>query len=80
LQLGTIKRCIKLYPNPGEMVLTPFGGIGSEAYMALKLGRKAALIELKPEYFKEAIENMKKAKQMTATPDLFSLDTNNGVS
>jgi DNA modification methylase len=72
LQLGTIERCIKLYSNPGEMVLTPFGGIGSEAYMALKLGRRAMLIELKPEYFKVAIENMKKAKQMTATPDLFS--------
>ena len=73
LQLGTIERCIKLYSNPGEMVLTPFGGIGSEAYMALKLGRRATLIELKPEYFKVAIENMKKAKQMTATPDLFSI-------
>jgi hypothetical protein len=57
LQLGTIERCIKLYSNPGEMVLTPFGGIGSEAYMALKLGRKATLIELKPEYYKVAVSN-----------------------
>jgi DNA modification methylase len=61
LQLGTIERCIKLYSNPKEMVLTPFGGIGSEAYMALKLGRKATLIELKPEYFKVAVSNMQKA-------------------
>jgi len=61
LQLGTIERCIKLYSNPGEMVLTPFGGIGSEAYMAIKLGRKATLIELKPEYFEVAVKNLQKA-------------------
>jgi len=59
LQLGTIERCIKLYSNPGEMILTPFGGIGSEAYMAIKLGRKATLIELKPEYYKVAVDNLK---------------------
>jgi DNA modification methylase len=62
LQLGTIERCIKLYSNPGEMVLTPFGGIGSEAYMALKLGRRATLIELKPEYFDVAVKNLKQAE------------------
>ena len=58
LQLGTIERCVKLYSNPGEMVLTPFGGIGSEAYTALKFGRKATLLELKPEYFNVAVKNM----------------------
>jgi DNA modification methylase len=42
------------------MVLTPFGGIGSEAYMALKLGRKTTLIELKPEYFTVACKNLTK--------------------
>lgn len=62
LQLGTIERCIKLYSNPGEMVLTPFGGIGSEAYMAVKLGRKATLIELKPEYFEVAVKNLRQAE------------------
>ncbi|HAS92845.1 MAG TPA: hypothetical protein DCS12_11690 [Clostridiales bacterium] len=70
LQLGTIERCIKLYSNPNERVLTPFGGIGSEAYMALKLGRKATLIELKPEYFKVAVKNMESAK--TQKQDLFN--------
>jgi DNA modification methylase len=59
LQLGTIERCIKLYSNPGETILTPFGGIGSEAYMAIKLGRKAVLCELKPEYFEVAVKNLK---------------------
>ncbi len=70
LQLGTIERCIKLYSNPGEMVLTPFGGIGSEAYMALKLGRKATLIELKPEYFKVAVSNLNAVTALKK--DLFS--------
>lgn len=73
LQLGTIERCIKLYSNPGEMVLTPFGGIGSEAYMALKLGRKATLIELKSEYFNIAISNIRKAESMSNDRTLFSL-------
>ena len=58
LQLGTIERCIKLYSNPHETVLTPFMGIGSEAYMALKLGRKAIGIELKPEYYGVACKNL----------------------
>ena len=58
LQLGTIERCIKLYSNPGETVLTPFGGIGSEGYQAVKFGRKAKLIELKPEYFDVLVRNM----------------------
>lgn len=71
LQLGTIERCIKLYSNPGEMVLTPFGGIGSEAYMALKLGREATLIELKPEYYKVAIANLESVTMSKA--DLFSI-------
>jgi len=70
LQLGTIERCIKLYSNPNETILTPFGGIGSEAYMALKLGRKAILIELKPEYFEVAVKNLKQAESQKQ--DLFS--------
>ncbi len=70
LQLGTIERCIKLYSNPNETILTPFGGIGSEAYMAIKLGRKAILIELKPEYFNVAINNLKQAESIKK--DLFS--------
>jgi DNA modification methylase len=73
LQLGTIERCIKLYSNPGEMVLTPFGGIGSEAYMALKLGRRATLIELKPEYFKVAVDNMRNAANEGNNRTLFNM-------
>ena len=59
LQLGTIERCIKLYSNPNETVLTPFMGIGSEAYMAVKLGRKAIGIELKRSYFDTAVQNLR---------------------
>jgi DNA modification methylase len=58
LQLGTIERCVKLYSNPNETVLTPFMGIGSEAFMAVKLGRKAIGIELKESYYKIAVQNL----------------------
>lgn len=72
LQLGTIERCIKLYSNPGETILTPFGGIGSEGYQAVKFGRKAILIELKPSYFRILVENMKKIEHESNKPDLFT--------
>jgi DNA modification methylase len=62
LQLGTIERCIKLWSNPRETVLTPFGGIGSEAYQAIRLNRKALLIELKPSYFRIAVQNLRGAE------------------
>jgi len=72
LQLGTIERCIKLYSNPKETILTPFMGIGSEAYQAVKLGRKAIGIELKPEYFKVACDNLRKAENELQVTDMFS--------
>lgn len=75
LQLGTIERCIKLYSNPGETVLTPFMGIGSEAYQAIKFGRKAVGIELKPSYFRIAAKNMEKAEIEAASPTLFDFIT-----
>ena len=67
LQLGTIERCIKLYSNPGETVLTPFMGIGSEAYMALKLKRKAVGIELKESYYNVALKNLRTAAASNMT-------------
>ena len=63
LQLGTIERCIKLYSNPGETILTPFGRIGSEAYQALKFNRKAILVELKKSYYDIAVKNLIRAEQ-----------------
>lgn len=71
LQLETIERCIKLYSNPGETVLTPFMGIGSEAFTAMKLGRKAIGIELKQSYYRIAVQNLKSVE--SSNVDLFSL-------
>ena len=61
LQLEVIRRCIKLYSNPGEVVLSPFAGIGSEGYEAIKAGRKFVGIELKQEYWKTAQSNLESA-------------------
>lgn len=72
LQLGTIERCIKLYSNPGETVLTPFMGIGSEAYQAIRFGRKAIGIELKESYYRIACKNLKDAEVRYKSKDLFS--------
>lgn len=58
LQLDVIDRCVDLWSNPGEVVLTPFMGVGSEVYSPVSLGRKAIGVELKDSYFKQAIRNM----------------------
>lgn len=65
LQLGTIERCIRLWSNPGELIFSPFGGIGSEAYQAIKLGRKALICELKPRYAEVAARNCRRAETET---------------
>jgi DNA modification methylase len=59
LQLPVIERVVELYSNPGDVVFTPFLGIGSEVYQAVKMGRKGIGIELKKEYFEQAVKNMK---------------------
>lgn len=59
LQADVIERCLMLWSAPGDIVLSPFGGIGSEIYYAVKHGRKAIGIELKPSYFKQAVKNLK---------------------
>jgi DNA modification methylase len=61
LQLEVIHRLVNLWSNPGETVFTPFLGIGSEAYMAIKNGRKAIGIELKDSYYETAVKNCKNA-------------------
>lgn len=72
LQLGFIERCVKLWSNPGETVLTPFAGIGSELYTAVKFGRRAIGCELKPSYFRAAVNNLTGLEESLAAPDLFS--------
>lgn len=73
LQLDFIERCIRLWSNPGETVFSPFGGIGSEPYMAVKLGRRAIAIELKPSYWQSAVEVMRDLDHDMAVPT-FDLD------
>lgn len=57
LQLGVINRIVRMYSNPGELVFSPFTGIGSEGYTALKLGRRFYGCELKDEYYRAAVAN-----------------------
>ena len=59
LQLDVIYRLVELYSNPGEVVLTPFMGVGSEVYAPVALGRKAIGIELKDTYYHQAVKNLK---------------------
>jgi DNA modification methylase len=66
LQLDVIDRIIDLYSNPGEVVLTPFMGVGSEVYAPVSIGRKAIGIELKETYYKQAIKNLADVKMRFA--------------
>ncbi len=61
LQLDVIDRLVYLYSNPGEVVATPFMGVGSEVYSPVSMGRKALGIELKDSYYKQAIQNVAEA-------------------
>lgn len=63
LQLDVIERAMQLWSKHGDVVFTPFLGIGSEAYIAVKMGRKAIGSELKPSYFKLAARNLKDAEK-----------------
>lgn len=59
LQLDFIERCVRLWSNPGETVFSPFAGIGSELYVAVQHGRRALGIELKPSYWRVAVNNLR---------------------
>lgn len=61
LQLDVIDRCIQLWSNPGESVLTPFMGVGSEVYGAVCNGRKGIGVELKASYYRQAVANIEAA-------------------
>lgn len=65
LQLDVIQRCIELWTNPGDIVLDPFGGIGSVPYTAITLNRKGMGFELKESYYKQMEGNLKKAVEST---------------
>lgn len=72
LQLEVIRRGIDLWTNPGDIVLSPFAGIGSEGYVALQMRRRFVGIELKASYYQQAARNLKAALQ--GTGDLFYQD------
>jgi len=64
LQLDVIERAVVLWSNPGETVLTPFMGVGSECYGAVLNGRKAIGIELKPSYYRQAVKNLQNIQRV----------------
>jgi len=65
LQLGLIARTIELWTNPGELVFTPFLGIGSEIYEAIRLGRRGYGVELKDTYYAQAVKNLRSVEDRT---------------
>lgn len=73
LQLTVIRRCLDLWSNPGDVVFSPFAGIGSELYVALQMGRKAIGAELKPSYFKQAVQNCEDAEKNKSAKTLLDL-------
>jgi len=68
LQLDVINRCVTLWSNPGEKVFTPFMGVGSEVYEAVKLGRLGIGVELKPSYFRQAQKNLLHIERVEDVP------------
>src|ERR1017187_7264118 len=72
LQLDFIERCVRLWSNRGEMVLSPFAGIGSEGYVAVRHGRQFTGCELKPSYWHTAAANLRAAEAEAAAPLLFA--------
>lgn len=80
LQLDVIERGVILWSNPGEVVLTPFMGVGSEVYGAVINGRRGVGIELKPAYYRQAVRNLKAAvKPPTAGQKTLALDAAEAV-
>ncbi|MEJ2886116.1 DNA-methyltransferase [Actinomycetospora aeridis] len=80
LQLDVIDRGLELFSNPGERVLTPFMGVGSEVHEAVLMGRQAVGIELKPSYYRQALRNLAAAAEQRENPadqpePLFDLTT-----
>jgi DNA modification methylase len=76
LQLEVIERAIELWTNPGDLVFSPFAGIGSEGYEAIRLGRRFLGIELKEKYAEIATKNLQRAETLTGMKTLFDLEDN----
>jgi DNA modification methylase len=74
LQLDFIVRCIRMWSNPSELVVSPFGGVGSEPWAAVSLGRRAWACELKPSYWAQAVKYLRALDDEMALPTLFDED------
>ena len=70
LQLDLIERCIRLWSNRGETVVSPFAGIGSEGHEAVRLGRRFVGCELKASYWRTAVKNLERAEHEASLPSL----------
>ena len=79
LQLDVIERCIELWSNEGDTFLTPFAGIFSEVYTAVKMNRKAVGIELKESYFDQGLKNMEHLKKEESQITLFEMEKSNEI-
>jgi DNA modification methylase len=72
LQLDTIARCLELWTNEGDVVLSPFAGIGSEGYEAVRMGRRFIGIELKRSYYDQAVKNLLSVETAHKQLELFA--------
>jgi DNA modification methylase len=77
LQLDVIDRAIVMWSNPGEIVLTPFMGVGSEVYGAVEAGRRGIGVELKTAYYQQAVQNLSSAR--AGKPEVKQLDMFGGI-
>ena len=71
LQLTPVRRCIDLWTNPGDVVLSPFAGIGTAGYVAIEMGRRFVGAELKPSYYRQCVANLRLAEAERERMDLF---------
>jgi len=80
LQLDVIERAVELWSNPGDVVFSPFAGIGSELYVAVNMGRKAVGVELKKSYWEVARRNLMSVRGQSSMFDAFDLATEDCAS
>jgi DNA modification methylase len=71
LQLTAVRRCVHTWTNPGDIVFSPFSGIGTAGYVAIEMGRRFVGAELKPSYWRQAVDNLRLAERERGRADLF---------
>ena len=71
LQKTVVRRCLQLWTNSGDVVFSPFAGIGTAGYVAIEMERKFIGVELKESYYKQAIDNLRVAEKAVGAQTLF---------